>query len=337
MADNTKTYTANVEVETKGAARNMDLLNKTISTSLGEFENLNEAIGKTQDTLGKIDPKSAQFKELSKELAGLKDRLRDTEAQSVRFTEALAKQPGVIGLVGQSIEGLRGTLKVFMANPIIAVVTAIAGAFLLLKESLERTEEGQAKLTKITEGFTKILNGLFAIIEPIAMQLADLVIGLLENEKVMDGLSKTVGVLSGVFTGLFGIMQQVNGFVINVLVDNFKTLIGVAQGAGDVIAGVFTFDWDRIKKGATSAFDTVKKGVTNQIDNVKQLAFGVGQAVVDGYKAGEEGFKKGFSRLTEKQKEAQKKSAEEEKRRKEKAAEEEKRRQGENLERGTEY
>lgn len=327
MADNTKTYTANVEVETKGAARNMDLLNKTISTSLGEFENLNEAIGKTQDTLGKIDPKSAQFKELSKELAGLKDRLRDTEAQSVRFTEALAKQPGVIGLVGQSIEGLRGTLKVFMANPIIAVVTAIAGAFLLLKESLERTEEGQAKLTKITEGFTKILNGLFAIIEPIAMQLADLVIGLLENEKVMDGLSKTVGVLSGVFTGLFGIMQQVNGFVINVLVDNFKTLIGVAQGAGDVIAGVFTFDWDRIKKGATSAFDTVKKGVTNQIDNVKQLAFGVGQAVVDGYKAGEEGFKKGFSRLTEKQKEAQKKSAEEEKRRKEKAAEEEKRRQ----------
>ena len=327
MADNTKTYTANVEVETKGAARNMDLLNKTISTSLGEFENLNEAIGKTQDTLGKIDPKSAQFKELSKELAGLKDRLRDTEAQSLRFTEALANQPGVIGLVGQSIEGLRGTLKVFMANPIIAVVTAIAGAFLLLKESLERTEEGQAKLTKITEGFTKILNGLFAIIEPIAMQLADLVIGLLENEKVMDGLSKTVGVLSGVFTGLFGIMQQVNGFVINVLVDNFKTLIGVAQGAGDVIAGVFTFDWDRIKKGATSAFDTVKKGVTNQIDNVKQLAFGVGQAVVDGYKAGEEGFKKGFSRLTEKQKEAQKKSAEEEKRRKEKAAEEEKRRQ----------
>ena len=50
MAENTKTYTANVEVETKDAAKNIDLLNTKISTSLGEFENLNEAIGKTQDT-----------------------------------------------------------------------------------------------------------------------------------------------------------------------------------------------------------------------------------------------------------------------------------------------
>ena len=313
MADNTSTNTANIEVETQDAAKNMELLNRTVSTSLGEFDNLNEAISKTQDTLGKLDPKSKEFKELSKELSGLKDRLKETEVQSVRFTEALAAQPGVVGFVGQSLEGLRGTFKVFMANPIIAVLAGITAAFLALRESLTRTEEGQAKLTKITEGFTKILNGLFAIIEPIAMALADLVIGLLENEKVMDGLSKTVGVVTGVFTGLFGILKEVGGFVINVLVNNFKTLIGVAQGAADVIAGVFTFDWDRVTKGATAAFDAVKEGVTNQIDNVKELAVGVGEAVVDGYKAGEEGFKKGFARLTEKQKEEQEKAAEERK------------------------
>ena len=313
MADNTSTYTANIEVETQDAAKNMELLNRTVSTSLGEFDNLNEAISKTQDTLGKLDPKSKEFKELSKELSVLKDRLKETEVQSVRFTEALAAQPGVVGFVGQSLEGLRGTFKVFMANPIIAVLAGITAAFLALRESLTRTEEGQAKLTKITEGFTKILNGLFAIIEPIAMALADLVIGLLENEKVMDGLSKTVGVVTGVFTGLFGILKEVGGFVINVLVNNFKTLIGVAQGAADVIAGVFTFDWDRVTKGATAAFDAVKEGVTNQIDNVKELAVGVGEAVVDGYKAGEEGFKKGFARLTEKQKEEQEKAAEERK------------------------
>lgn len=180
MAENTKTYTANVEVETKDAARNMDLLNKTISTSLGEFENLNEAIGKTQDTLGKIDPKSAQFKELSKELAGLKDRLKDTEAQSVRFTEALANQPGVIGLVGQSIEGLRGTLKVFMANPIIAVLTAIAGAFLLLKESLSKTSEGQEVLNRISGAFGKILGPVMAIIEKVALPIFEKFADLLD-------------------------------------------------------------------------------------------------------------------------------------------------------------
>ena len=315
MAENEKTYKTTIDVETSDAAKNIDLLNKKVSTSLGDFENLNEAIGKTQDTLGKLDPKSKEFKELSNELAGLKDRLKETEVQSVRFTEALAAQPGVIGFVGQSLEGLRGTFKVFMANPIIAVLAGIAGAFLALRESLSRTEEGQAKLTKITEGFTKILNGLFAIIEPIAMQLADLVIGLFENEKVMDGLSKTVGVLTGVFTTLFGTLQATAGFIIDTLVTNFKTLIGVAKGAGDVIAGVFTFDWDRVKEGANAAFDAVTEGVKGTVSNVKDLGNGIVTAAVDGFKAGEKGFKEGFKRLTESEKEAAEKAEEERKKR----------------------
>jgi hypothetical protein len=188
MAENTKTYTANVEVETKDAAKNMDLLNRTIATSLGEFENLNEAISKTQDTLGKIDPKSAEFKELSSELQGLKDRLRETEAQSLRFSEALAQQPGVIGLVGQSVEGLRGTLKVFMANPIIAVLTAIAGAFLLLKESLSKTSEGQEVLNKISGAFGKIIGPVMAIVEKVALPIFEKFADLLSL--VAEGFSK---------------------------------------------------------------------------------------------------------------------------------------------------
>ena len=170
MSENTVTYNAVINVEVEGG-KNVDLLNKTISTSIGEFDNLNEAISKTQDTLGKIDPKSKEFKELSKELSNLKDDLADTEIASVRFTEALAAQPGVIGFVGQSMEGLRGTLKVFMANPIIAVVTAIAGAFLLMRESLSKTTEGQETLNRISEAFGKILGPVFAVIEKVALPI----------------------------------------------------------------------------------------------------------------------------------------------------------------------
>ena len=180
MADNQKTYKATVDVETKDAAKNMDLLNKTISTSLGEFDNLNEAISKTQDTLGKLDPKSEAFKELSKELQTLKDNLRDTEIQSNRFTEALAAQPGVMGLVGQSLEGLRGTMKVFMANPIIAVVSLIAGAFLTLRESLTKTTEGQETLNRISAAFGKILGPVFAVIEKVALPIFEKFAELLE-------------------------------------------------------------------------------------------------------------------------------------------------------------
>ena len=180
MADNQKTYKATIDVETKDAAKNIDLLNKTVSTSLGEFDNLNEAISKTQDTLGKIDPKSAEFKQLSQELSDLKDNLRDTEAQSLRFTEALAQQPGVMGLVGQSLEGLRGTFRLFMANPIIAVVAGIAGAFLALRESLTKTTEGQETLNRISAAFGKILGPVFAVIERVALPIFEKFAELLE-------------------------------------------------------------------------------------------------------------------------------------------------------------
>ena len=197
MAENTKTYTANVEVETKDAAKNIDLLNTKISTSLGEFENLNEAIGKTQDTLGKLDPNTDAFKELSKELSGLKDRLKDTENQSLRFTEALAAQPGVIGLVGQSVEGLRGTLKVFMANPIIAVLAAITGAFLLMKESLSKTSEGQETLNRISAAFGKILGPVFAVIEKVALPLFEKFADLLDLvAKGFNRFAKFLGISS---------------------------------------------------------------------------------------------------------------------------------------------
>lgn len=187
MAENTVTYKAVIDVETEGA-KNIDLLNKTISTSIGEFDNLNEAISKTQDTLGKIDPKSKEFKELSKELSNLKDDLADTEIASVRFTEALGAQPGVIGLVGQSMEGLRGTLKVFMANPIIAVVTAIAGAFLLMRESLTKTSEGQETLNRISEAFGKIMGPIFALVEKVALPIFEKFADLLSL--VATGFSK---------------------------------------------------------------------------------------------------------------------------------------------------
>ena len=188
MADNTKTYTANVEVETKDAAKNVDLLNKKISTSLGEFENLNEAIGKTQDTLGKLDPKSKEFKELSKELQGLKDNLEKTEIASNKFSTALANQPGVVGLVGQSIKGLDGGLKVLSANPIIAVVTLLASLFTLFRESLTKTTEGQETLNKISAAFGKIIGPVMAIVEKVALPIFELLATLLE--KVAEGFNR---------------------------------------------------------------------------------------------------------------------------------------------------
>ena len=172
MADNTTTYNAVIDVETKGVT-DLDVLNRTVDTSIGSFETLNQAIGETEDALGKLDPvkDAKKFKVLQKEIKELRDRQEDVEIASRRFTEALAEQPGIIGLVGGSIDGLRSTLKVFAANPIIAVVTAIAGAFLAMRESLTKTSEGQETLNRISEAFAKIAGPIFALIEKIALPI----------------------------------------------------------------------------------------------------------------------------------------------------------------------
>ena len=188
MAENTKTYTAEIDVETKDAAKNVELLNKTIATSLGEFENLNEAIAKTQDTLTKLDPKSEKFKELSLELNGLTDQLETVQLSSAKFTDALASTSGVTGLVGQSIKGLGQTMKVFAANPIIAVVTLLAGLFTLFRESLTKTSEGQETLNKISAAFGKVIGPVMAIIESVALPIFNLLLDVIL--KVADGFAK---------------------------------------------------------------------------------------------------------------------------------------------------
>jgi hypothetical protein len=109
------------------------------------------------------------------------------------------------------------------------------------------------------------MNGVFAIIEPIAMLFADLVIELLSSEKVMKALSTTAGVLSATFTTLFNVGKTLVNFIINNFVNAFKTLAEVAGGAGKVLKGVFTFDLDLIKEGVSQVGEGIKESIHSRL------------------------------------------------------------------------
>jgi hypothetical protein len=325
MADNVTEYKVVVDTEVNGGDE-VAKLGDEAQNADGKFVSLRGQIRQTTVALQKLADEgksgTAEFEKLRTKLDELNDAQDRVNFQAGQFDDQLASLPGPIGQVGGAIQGFNEGLNKFSLGFKLALgaVVLIIGAISAFKESLSRTEEGQAKLNKITEAFEKIMNGLFAVIEPIAMLFADLVIGLLENEKVMKGLSVTVGVLSGVFTALFGTLKEVGGFIINTLVNNFKTLIGVAKGAGDVIAGVFTFDWDRVKEGANAAFDAVKKGITTTVSNVKDLGTGIGTAVSDGLKTGFEAGSKSFTEGAKRLTEAEKKAAEEAKKKRDEIA-----------------
>jgi hypothetical protein len=326
MADNTTTYNVVVETEVTGGEE-VKQLGDDAEGAGGKFKSLRGQIRETTVGLQKLADEgkqgTAEFEKLRSKLDELNDAQDKVNFQAGQFDDQLASLPGPIGQVGGAIQGFNEGLNKFSLGFKLALgaVGLIIGAIAAFKESLSRTEEGQAKLNKITEAFTKIMNGVFAVIEPVAMMLADLLIGLLENDKVMKGLSVTMGVLSGAFTAVFGVAKELGGFIINNLVNQFKVLIGVASGAGKVLKGVFTFDLDLIKEGVSQVGNTVKTGFTSFVDNVKSTAKGIGTAVVDGVKTGMETGSKSFSEGAKRLTEAEKKAAEEaEAKRKERGA-----------------
>lgn len=325
MAENTTTYTAVIDTQVKGAEDVGDLGDKAEDTG-GKFKALRSQIRETNVALQKLSDEgkqgTAEFEALRKKLDDLNDAQERVNFQAGQFDDQLAALPGPLGQLGGGIQSFNAGLNKFSTGFKVALgaIGLIIGAIAAFRESLSRTEEGQAKLNKITEAFEKIMNGLFAVIEPIAMLFADLLVELLSNEKVMKGLSVVVGTLTGTFTALFGILKSLVGFVVNNYINAFKTLIDVTSAAGSVIKGVFTFDLDLIKKGVSDAGKALGAGFDRLVTNVKDTANGIKTAVVDGvtqgFETGAQAFTNGSKRLTE----AEKKAAEEAKKKRDEDA-----------------
>jgi len=325
MADNTTTYNVVVETEVTGGDQ-VEQLGDDAQDAGGKFKSLRAQIRETTVAMQKLADEGQQsgeeFERLRKKLDDLNDAQEKVNFQAGQFDDQLAALPGPLGQIGGGIQSFNAGLNKFSLGFKLALgaIGLVIGAIAAFRESLSRTEEGQKKLNKITEAFEKIMNGLFAVIEPIAMVVADFTISLLENETVMKVLSTTVGVLAAVFTTLFKVQFSIYEFIVNNFITAFKTLAEVASGAGKVIKGVFTFDLALIKEGATQASDAVVSGLKGIKDNVVNFGTDVATAVVDGvtqgFSAGSTAFTEGTKRMTE----AEKKAAEEAKKKREEQA-----------------
>lgn len=309
MAEEQITYSVVIDTDVKGEDK-LEKTQQTVEETGDSFNTLQRQIRDTKKALQEAAAAGdkARFNQLKDQLNDLNDELEAVQTSSKEFKDQLSELPGAAGAAGSAIGGVEKQFKLLAANPILIVITAIVGAFMALRESLQRTEEGQAKLAKISEGFSKILNGLFAIIEPLAMTIADLVIAFMENETVMKVLSTTAGVLSASFRVILAVGKALYDLVVNNLINAFTALTGVASGVGKVLKGVFTFDLDLIKEGVEGVKSAVVAGFNATVENIKATANAIVDGVVDGvtngFDAGVTAFKTGYARLSAEQKKA---------------------------------
>jgi hypothetical protein len=182
MADNTTTYTTVVDVEVKGE-KSLDNLGTAADDAGQSFVRLQRQIRDTNVQLQKAAEAgdSVQFNKLKGQLDELEDKLEITTMKSKQFDDALQAMPGPAGAAGDAIKVLDGGLKALIANPVVAVIAAVIGIFMLFKKSLESTSEGQATLNRLSQAFQKILGPILATIEAVALPLFEGLAVILEK------------------------------------------------------------------------------------------------------------------------------------------------------------
>ena len=170
-----------LNTELKNADKTFNQTKDAMNETEGKFKSLRLQIRQTtvafQEAEEKGDIKS--MKKLKGQLDDLNDQLEVTTLKSMKFIDALGTLPGVAGFVGQSLQGVDKAFKVLVANPILALISALVGAFTFLKEALGKTKEGQAALNKVSQAFSTVLGPILALINKVAVpifeKLADII------------------------------------------------------------------------------------------------------------------------------------------------------------------
>lgn len=165
-------------------------INVNTNEAEGKFVRLQTQIRETRSALQRAQEAgdTVQFNKLKNQLDDLEDKLEVTSLKSKKFDDALAGLPGPAGQAGGALKNLDGAFKLLIANPIVAVIAGVTGAFLVMKEALKSTAEGQATLNRVSQAFSAILGPILATVEKVAVPVFNGFAFILE--KVASGFSR---------------------------------------------------------------------------------------------------------------------------------------------------
>lgn len=117
----------------------------------------------------------------SQAFSGLGGKLKDVG-------DKFGELPGVVGNASTSLMGLGRSMLALVANPIGAVIAALVGIFVALKESLSKTEDGMDAVARVTGAFS-------ALVKPLVETVSSLAVVL------VDGLGSALELVSSLFGG----------------------------------------------------------------------------------------------------------------------------------------
>ena len=168
---------------------------------------------------------SDEFNRISQQIRDMDDAIKDATATSDDFLGYLENASGPLGVLGKGIRGAEKTFSSFngvLKASVIGIITLAIGG---LVAAFSKSETAMKKLEPVFAAFDKILQGIMKVFEPLLDAFIDLAL------RALPFIVKGVG---GFYSGLFAL---------------FTLVKNVGMGAGKILKGIFTLDFDSLKSG----------------------------------------------------------------------------------------
>jgi hypothetical protein len=252
----------------------MSLVQTSFELELGRF---NAQIKEATDGMASFDKEADEAKDATKELSGTSGsaavkvkQLGAVSQATGKDIKAAAKETGglkeafgaftaelnsafpVIGKVGTAAKTLGRAFTLALGPVGIVIAAVVAGLGLLLK-AFFGTQQGADKLAKVTAIVSAVFDRLLGIAQTLGKNIFD---AFSNPKKAVEDLWEALKA---------NIVNRITG-----LIDQFKFL-------GEVIAGVFELDADRIKAGVIGFGEATTRVLTGVEDLAGKVANGFNQ------------------------------------------------------------
>lgn len=167
------------------------------------------------------------FNRLSASVRDMDDAIKDASATSDDFAGYLENASGPLGVLGKGLRSAEKNFSSFNAVLKASVIGIIVAAIAGLAAAISQSEKATKKIQPIMEGFEKILNGVFAAIEPLFDAMIDLA------TKAMPYVTQGFKVA---YSAIASFLQGIGK---------------VGEAIGKLIKGDFTGAWDSAKEAVT--------------------------------------------------------------------------------------
>lgn len=193
-------------------------VNNNIEGSIAQLKQLKRELKNT--AVG-----TQEFKNLYNQIDDLEDKIKSAKNVSSDWIDTLESAGGPVGMLGGALNKAKVATQSFgsalKATGIGIVVAAVGGLVAAFSES----ESAMKKLQPLFIGLEKILGGIMKVFEPLLDAFIELALTALPY------ITKGVGIFYSSLFALFTLIKNI-GF-----------------GAGKILKGIFTLDFNSLKEG----------------------------------------------------------------------------------------